>query len=140
MTINQLSIFVENKAGALGKITHIPAQENIDIRAMSIADTKDFGILRLIVSDVEKAKEALDTANQTITEKSAEIEDLAKKLEEAENKEIAKDCSKFGKAFELVNIKDDKTLYYKRLDPLFTFDVFATSILEERIASITYIT
>lgn len=59
MTINQLSIFVENKAGALGKITHILAQENIDIRAMSIADTKDFGILRLIVSDEEKAKNAL---------------------------------------------------------------------------------
>lgn len=61
-------------------------------------------------------------------------------IEEAENKEIAKDCSKFGKAYELVNIKDDKTLYYKRLDPLFTFDIFATSILEERIASITYTT
>ena len=59
MTINQLSIFVENKAGALGKITHILAKENIDIRAMSIADTKDFGILRLIVSDEEKAKNAL---------------------------------------------------------------------------------
>lgn len=59
MTINQLSIFVENKAGALGEITHILAREHVDIRAMSIADTKDFGILRLIVSDEEKAKEAL---------------------------------------------------------------------------------
>lgn len=59
MTINQLSIFVENKAGALGEITHILAEENIDIRAMSIADTKDFGILRLIVSDEEKAKKVL---------------------------------------------------------------------------------
>lgn len=63
MTINQLSIFVENKAGALGEITHILAQENIDIRAMSIADTRDFGILRLIVSDEEKAKEALQQNN-----------------------------------------------------------------------------
>ena len=60
MTINQLSIFVENKAGALGEITHILAQENVDIRAMSIADTKDFGILRLIVSDEEKAKKGED--------------------------------------------------------------------------------
>lgn len=59
MTINQLSIFVENKAGALGEITHILAKEGVDIRAMSIADTRDFGILRLIVSDEEKAKKAL---------------------------------------------------------------------------------
>ncbi len=63
-----------------------------------------------------------------------------KNIEDAENKKIAKDCSKFGKAYELVNIKDDKTLYYKRLDPLATFDVFEASILEERVASITYIT
>lgn len=61
-------------------------------------------------------------------------------IEEAENKKLAKDCSKYGKAYELVNIKEDKTLYYKRLDPLYTFDVFETSILEERVASITYIT
>ena len=53
-------------------------------------------------------------------------------LEDAENKKIAKDTSKFGKGFELVNIKEDKTLYYKRLDPLYTFDVFDTSILENR--------
>ena len=61
-------------------------------------------------------------------------------LEEAENKKLAKDLSKYGKAYELVNVKEDKTLYYKRLDPLYTFDVFETSILEERVASITYIT
>ena len=61
-------------------------------------------------------------------------------IEEAENKKLAKDCSKYGKAYELVNIKEDKTLYYRRLDPLYTFDVFETSILEQRIASITYVT
>lgn len=61
-------------------------------------------------------------------------------IEEAENKKLAKDCSKYGIAYELINIKPDKTLYYKRLDPLYTFDVFETSILEERIASITYVT
>lgn len=67
------------------------------------------------------------------------IDDLQfENLEDAENKEIAKDCSKFGKAFELINIKEDKTLYYKRLDPLTTFDVFKIGILKERIANITY--
>ena len=48
MTIDQLSVFVENKAGKLAEITAVLADEGIDIRAMSIADTKDFGILRLI--------------------------------------------------------------------------------------------
>lgn len=61
-------------------------------------------------------------------------------LEDAENKKIAKDAAKFGVAFELVNIKDDKTLYYKRLDPLTTFDVYDTSILTNRICNITYTT
>lgn len=61
-------------------------------------------------------------------------------LEEAENKKLAKDCSKFGKAFELLNIKEDKTLFYKRLNPLTTFDVFEHSILEERVCNISYST
>lgn len=69
------------------------------------------------------------------------IDDLQfKNIEDAENKKLAKDCSKFGKAFELVNIKEDKTLYFKRLNPMFTFDVFEASILEDRIANITYYT
>ena len=59
MTINQLSIFVENKAGTVAKITKSIADAGVSIRALSVADTKEFGILRLIVSDVEKAKEAL---------------------------------------------------------------------------------
>lgn len=59
MTINQLSIFVENKAGTVAKITKSIADADVSIRALSVADTQEFGILRLIVSDVEKAKEAL---------------------------------------------------------------------------------
>jgi len=59
MTIKQLSIFAENKNGALYNVTNILAGANIDIRAFSVADTQDFGVLRLIVSDTEKAKEVL---------------------------------------------------------------------------------
>lgn len=59
MTINQLSIFVENKAGTVAEITKSIAKAGVSIRALSVADTQEFGILRLIVSDVEKAKEAL---------------------------------------------------------------------------------
>ena len=59
MTINQLSIFVENKAGTVAGITKSIADAGVSIRALSVADTQEFGILRLIVSDVEKAKEVL---------------------------------------------------------------------------------
>lgn len=59
MPIKQISIFVENKQGRLADITAILAKNNIDIRALSIADTTDFGILRMIVSDPEGALKAI---------------------------------------------------------------------------------
>ena len=62
MAIKQLSIFVENKEGKLVTITDSIANANIDIRAMSVADTQDFGIFRLIVTDPERAKDALESA------------------------------------------------------------------------------
>ena len=55
MAIKQLSVFVDNKKGALSDITSFRAKQGIDLRAMSIADTQDFGILRLIVNDTERA-------------------------------------------------------------------------------------
>ncbi len=55
MTINQLSVFIENKEGKLADLTSILARNGIDIRAMSVADTQDFGILRLIVNDSDRA-------------------------------------------------------------------------------------
>ena len=63
MTIKQLSIFVENKKGSLVEITEVIASAGVDIRAMLLADTQDFGILRLIVSDTDKAVDALKKAN-----------------------------------------------------------------------------
>lgn len=59
MTIKQLSIFVENKAGTVSNIAKSIADAGVSIRALSVADTQEFGILRLIVSDVEKAKDVL---------------------------------------------------------------------------------
>lgn len=60
MAIKQLSVFVENKEGKLREITDILAKAGIDIRALSIADTSEFGILRLIVRDPHKAKALLE--------------------------------------------------------------------------------
>lgn len=59
MLVKQLSVFVENKAGRLAEIIGILGQNNIDISALSIADTTDFGILRLIVNDPAKAETVL---------------------------------------------------------------------------------
>lgn len=59
MTIKQISTFVENKAGRLAKVTALLAENNIDLRALSLADTPDFGILRIIVSETDKALEVL---------------------------------------------------------------------------------
>ena len=55
MAIQQLTIFVENKQGKLVEITGMLAESSINMRALSIADTRDFGILRLIVDDTQKA-------------------------------------------------------------------------------------
>ena len=59
MAIKQLTVFVENKQGALVAITDALASMNVNIRALSIADTEDFGILRLIVNDYETAEAVL---------------------------------------------------------------------------------
>ena len=67
MTVKQLSVFVENRAGRLSAITRLLGDNGINIRAMSIADTKDFGILRLIVNDSEKAMNVLKESNFAVT-------------------------------------------------------------------------
>ena len=56
MFIKQLSVFIENKAGRLSEILNVLSDNNIDISAMSISETTDFGVLRIIVSDPETAK------------------------------------------------------------------------------------
>lgn len=67
MTISQLSVFVENKQGSMSGIAEALAEANIDIRALTIADTTDFGILRLIVRDPESAKKMLQEKNFVVT-------------------------------------------------------------------------
>jgi len=66
MHVEQISIFLENKAGRLSEVTRIFEQGRINIRALSLADTSDFGILRLIVNDNEKAKRLLKENGFTV--------------------------------------------------------------------------
>jgi hypothetical protein len=60
MKLHQLSVFLENKRGQLSVPCNILAEAGVDIRTLALADTQQFGILRLIVSDWQKAKEALE--------------------------------------------------------------------------------
>ena len=62
MSMKQISVFVENKPGALYALTAVLAQGQIDMRALSLAETKDFGIVRLIVNDLYKATTLLKDA------------------------------------------------------------------------------
>lgn len=66
MLIKQISIFLENKSGRLADVTRTLAKNNINISALSIADTTDFGILRLIVNDPERAQKALKEEGFTV--------------------------------------------------------------------------
>lgn len=63
MKLKQISIFLENKEGRLKKAINILSQANTNIRALSIADTSEFGILRLIVPEPEKAQKKLEENN-----------------------------------------------------------------------------
>lgn len=67
MSIYQISVFVENQKGRLAEVTRVLADAGIDIRALSIADTTDFGILRMIVSHPEQALAALKAADMTVS-------------------------------------------------------------------------
>ena len=95
MALKQLSVFLENTTGRLGVVTETLAQAKINIRAICIADTAEFGILRLIVNDHEEAFKALSIQGFTarITDVAAvEIDDtpgsLAKVMELFRNSKV----------------------------------------------------
>ena len=62
MAIRQLSVFVENKKGSLHEITDVIAKAGIDLRSMCIADTSDYGIVRMITDDPVRAQKILEEA------------------------------------------------------------------------------
>ena len=66
MKVEQIAIFLENKSGRLSEITSVLADNNINIRSLSLADTADFGILRLIVDKVSEAEKVLKEGGFTV--------------------------------------------------------------------------
>ncbi len=66
MLISQLSVFIENKKGHLSKITKVLKEAHVDIRAISVFDSAEFGILRIVVDKPEVAAEALKNAGHVV--------------------------------------------------------------------------
>jgi hypothetical protein len=66
MKVEQISIFLENKSGRLAEVTHVLSGAGVNIRALSLADTADFGILRLIVNQTDRAKQVLKETGFTV--------------------------------------------------------------------------
>jgi hypothetical protein len=66
MIIRQLSVFLENKTGHLNEILAILAKNNININALTVADSSDYGLLRMLVSDPEKAVEELRNGHYSV--------------------------------------------------------------------------
>ncbi len=66
MKVEQISVFLENKPGGLEHVTRVLADADINIRALSLADTSDFGILRLILNDIDSAEKALQGEGFTV--------------------------------------------------------------------------
>lgn len=67
MSVKQISVFIENKKGKLADVTRYIADHNINLRALSIADTQDFGILRIICEDPKAAEEVLKAGGYITT-------------------------------------------------------------------------
>jgi hypothetical protein len=67
MKVQQISIFIENKSGRLAEVTRLLGEREVSIRALSLADTSDFGILRLLVDKTDKAQEALKEGGFTVS-------------------------------------------------------------------------
>ncbi|MGW8192771.1 MAG: ACT domain-containing protein [Desulforhopalus sp.] len=95
MLVEQIAVFLENKSGRLAEITKVLAENGVNIRALSVADTADFGILRLIVDKVETAKTVLKDNGFTVGKThviAVEVEDktggLAKVLQSLHSADI----------------------------------------------------
>lgn len=67
MSVKQISVFIENKKGALAEVTQFIAENKINLNALSIADTRDFGILRIITDNPNNARDILRSEGYTVT-------------------------------------------------------------------------
>lgn len=124
MNIHQISVFMENRAGQLAEITAMLAAENIDIRAISIAETTDYGLVRMIVDDSKKASDALLNHGNVLSitpvlavevpDRPAGLAQLLKVFNEYSiNVEYMYSLftHREGKAYMIIKVNEEKTVY-----------------------------
>ena len=122
MNIHQISVFLENRTGQLAQITALLAKENVDIRALSIAETADYGLARMIVDDSYKASSILlqhgDILSMTpvwaveVPDRPAGLADLLAVLAEAHvdvEYMYSLFTNKVGHAYMVLRISDEPT-------------------------------
>lgn len=119
MSVKQVSVFLENKPGTLNKLTKVLADHDINIRALSLADTSEFGIVRMLVGDVFKTTNVLNEANfvaiftpvlvYTISDEAGSLEKLLQKFtEENVNIEYMYAFAGKQKAYMIFKVSDPK--------------------------------
>lgn len=96
--VKQLSVFIENKPGRLAEVTGYLADADINIHALCIADTTDFGILRLIVDDAEKAKSAIKKRGLTV--KTTDVAAIALEHKPGSLSRVLKTLERIGVSIE----------------------------------------
>ena len=121
MSVNQVSVFLENKPGTLNKLTEVLAANKINIRALSLAETSEFGIVRMLVNDVYEATNVLKENNfvailtpvlaYAIADEAGDLNKLLEKFTAAEvNIEYMYGVNDTKKAESLLNSQGLKSL------------------------------
>ena len=100
MLVNQIAVFLENRQGRINDFAKVLANENIDLVSMSIADTKEFGILRAITSDNKAAVEALRKSGFTVT--TTDLNSYSRSSEKKNKAVIMFKVSNLEKTFEVI--------------------------------------
>lgn len=134
MNIIQISVFVENKEGRLNEITQTLAANNIDIRALSIAETRDFGVLRMIVNRPDEAQSSLKEKGFVVRKTNVlavEVEDSPGGLNNALSV-LEKNGVNIEYMYAFVEKASDKALLVMRFDDI----VKAQSVLEKNNISL----
>ena len=136
MLIQQISVFIENQPGKLSEVTDILAQSNVDITALTLADTSDFGILRLIVDKPDVAQMALKESGFIV--KSTEVLAVAMDDQPGGLSSILHTVSSVGISVEymyaFVGKTDGKAVVVMRVDSL---DLATAALKKDPNASVT---
>lgn len=118
MALKQLSVYAENKKGTLANTTNVLAKAGVDMKSICIADTKDFGIFRIVVTDTEKALKVLKEEGFTVSKREVAaiaVENVPGELNRALQVLDAAETN-IEYMYSIINNKNDKAYMAFRVD------------------------